>query len=1752
MHQNILQNKNSIKMKKIYIILLAMLALSLTHLSVSAKISDGDRQALEGLYDGTNGPNWTNPWPWDPVTKKFTADPVDNPELFPGLVVKKTTGYVTEIHLSNNNLVGSIPEDFNIAEGVSALEYVKVIDISQNPGLSGAVPSEFISFMVRLDTLKMAQVRLTGPLPDNINEMVELNYMDISFTGIDHIPATIGGITQLSYLNLSENLMTTIPVEIYNLSALNILNLSNNQINEIPALPNGVSGASSGVVLKVANNRLDFCDLENLKAGFPNANITVGKQSLSSNINPIIKNIPFEGTTILDANVCGNGNTYQWKVSITNSPYVWTNIEGATNSQLQLTVTSTKYYRCDVNNPVNPSLTIYSRIYKVVVGADLAPDVTFYYNEDQVGELTNFPNYDTKLKIKAEDPNYTITFNSSKVVPTGSPVKYFYHPTPNFFGDDIIEYTVTAKGNNYLGYLTMTLAPVDDAPVLTITPPANALMEEGKYVVTFGDSLTFLFTYNDDIDMGRSCYNYSFPLPSSTNWVNNIIKDGNLKSGKIICKPKANPDGISDKLIRFQAKEGCTEGRELSSNLTTFTARVKNKPVNNPPVVSNQTFNMYPNPASLLSKSFTVSDETPYNSLIFNVTQPANGTVTVSANLFTYIPKKDFTGTDEINYTVSDGENPAVAGKVTINVTYPAALGSIPEQVFSNLTQNSVVTTYPKSNFGFTTDASFYYPQELAAMLNYTPLTFWNIILGYTISLKPEFNIASVPTFLIPTINEFIDSVGTWTYKYKGSQYLIGTQNIKLELAIPPATAPDKYEQLNAQATAASTISVANDTVEVVYGESIDLVFPAINYLTGQLQMQLVGQPTKGTLNEFVFASYTATIFTNYKGSYTPKTNADVYDVITYLVSNGLETKTATKTIHIRPVKKAPSIAIIGNKQILEDDLLTLAIPVTDEDNENNELSMEAEITPIIEGFIAEVNNGVLTVIPPENFNGEVFVKITVTDPDQQSDNQLFVLQITPVNDPPSLYVPKKSYTIDYNTPLNVEISASDIDENDNLSLSFTGLPAWLTPDFKDESYVVLTGTPADTDAGMFTIGVKANDGTEMISSSFAVKVNGPIPDNPPVVLNALDDIELPKKSAPYTIDLNSIFNDADSDPMQFSILDNNNSNWISATLSGSIVTLTIVDADFTGYSNIRVQAESKGINASTTINIFTPDNAPITGDALPQIVGWKNDADYLVDLTAAFSDPDGDELTYHVESVQHPDVITVTIEGTKARVHFNEGKGGTTEVYISASAYGKSASNGFIVSIKDAAPVLKQGVANQSLFKNDQPLSIDLSNLFTDSDDATVDLSVLSISNGNILTAQITNNTLVITPKGNADGVSDITILGKSGTYTIEYTFQVTVNDLIPVVDQAPGDQLVPKNSAAFELDLSKLFKDEDDPYVSLSIKSVVDQSLFTYSLYGYKLTITPIAGKSGSTNITITGTASGKSVDYTFKVTLDDKAPKVNVAISDKTVLKNSADLSINLSTLFIDEDDSDMTLSIKSVSNQSLLTATISGTTLTVKIKAGIAGVCNITIQGTSGGKTVDDTFTVTVNDQAPIATAIPAVKAEENDAPFEIELGTYFSDPDGDALTYTVTANSKTSLIGTSISGSKLTIEFKANQFGTAELEITATADTKTVKATISITVDEKVSVNELLSNDNIEVFPNPVDNHISLKWTGENSLGFINYSISDVMGRIILEQTISSVQPGKAQHIDLTRLSKGAYFMHLTIESRIYSYRFIKE
>jgi hypothetical protein len=159
-------------------------------------------------------------------------------------------------------------------------------------------------------------------------------------------------------------------------------------------------------------------------------------------------------------------------------------------------------------------------------------------------------------------------------------------------------------------------------------------------------------------------------------------------------------------------------------------------------------------------------------------------------------------------------------------------------------------------------------------------------------------------------------------------------------------------------------------------------------------------------------------------------------------------------------------------------DILISYVNVEDIDNPGTDLSLE-----VLSGSNYSFNNN--TVIPATDYNGELTVNIIVNDLEDSSEPFGLLVDVTPVNDTPSINIPQ-ILTAYENLQYSQVITASDADPDDSITLSDQLKPDWLS---FNSSTGVLQGTPDDSDVGEDTVIIRAFDGTVYVDSSFIIEV---------------------------------------------------------------------------------------------------------------------------------------------------------------------------------------------------------------------------------------------------------------------------------------------------------------------------------------------------------------------------------------------------------------------------------------------------------------------------------------------------------------------------------------------------------------------------------------------------------------------------------------------------------------------------------------
>lgn len=197
---------------------------------------------------------------------------------------------------------------------------------------------------------------------------------------------------------------------------------------------------------------------------------------------------------------------------------------------------------------------------------------------------------------------------------------------------------------------------------------------------------------------------------------------------------------------------------------------------------------------------------------------------------------------------------------------------------------------------------------------------------------------------------------------------------------------------------------------------------------------------------------------------------------------------------------------------------------------------------------------------------------------------------------------------------------------------------------------VALSGTNLTVtavSAGNATVTVTARDPAGLSASASAnvtvTESNRPpsavLPVAPPQTVGVGDVI---------TVDVASFFNDPDGDPLTYSATSANTSV-ATVSVTGSVLSGAAVGEGSTVLMVTATDPEGLFASLSVPVTVVQPNRPPAASGPLPpQSVQAGNSVD--VDVSAYFSDPDGDALTYTASSSSE-DVVTASVTGSAVTV---------------------------------------------------------------------------------------------------------------------------------------------------------------------------------------------------------------------------------------------------------------------------------------------------------------------------------------------------------------------------------------------------------------------------------------------------------------------------------------------------------------------
>ncbi|WP_419163331.1 Ig-like domain-containing protein [Candidatus Palauibacter sp.] len=537
-------------------------------------------------------------------------------------------------------------------------------------------------------------------------------------------------------------------------------------------------------------------------------------------------------------------------------------------------------------------------------------------------------------------------------------------------------------------------------------------------------------------------------------------------------------------------------------------------------------------------------------------------------------------------------------------------------------------------------------------------------------------------------------------------------------------------------------------------------------------------------------------------------------------------------------------------------------------------------------------------------------------------------------------------------------------------------------------------------------------------------------------------------------------FSDADGDELSY---DAGSSNEAAATVSmdGSSATVTGV-ADGTAVVTITARDPDGGAAAqsvSVTVGDGVAENrSPVAVGTIP-----AHDVDVggaiSIRLGAYFSDPDGDALTYAAES-SNSDAATTSVEA--ATVTISGVADGKAVVTVTASdPDGESAEQTVSLTVGDGVAENRSPVAVGTIPAYDVDvggaISIRLGAYFSDPDG---DALTYGAESSNSDAASTSVEAATVTISGVADGKAVVTVTASDPDgESAEQTVSVTIGDGDSSNNPPVAQGSIPDHSVGVggtvTVDVTGYFSDADGDELSYMASSS-NADVATASMEGTTVTIEGVA--AGQAVINVTASDGESTVAQGFSVTVE-AAPANNPPVAQGSIPDHSVGVggtvTVDVTGYFSDADGDELSY-MASSSNADVATASMEGTTVTIEGVAAGQAVINVT--ASDGESTVAQGFSVTVEaapvNNPPVAVSTIPGSSFEIGGTGTIDAAGYFSDADGDELTYTGSSSNE-GVATVAMEGSTATIT--AIAAGDAVITISASDGSASVSQGFTVTV-----------------------------------------------------------------------------------------------
>ena len=529
-------------------------------------------------------------------------------------------------------------------------------------------------------------------------------------------------------------------------------------------------------------------------------------------------------------------------------------------------------------------------------------------------------------------------------------------------------------------------------------------------------------------------------------------------------------------------------------------------------------------------------------------------------------------------------------------------------------------------------------------------------------------------------------------------------------------------------------------------------------------------------------------------------------------------------------------------------------------------------------------------------------------------------------------------------------------------------------------------------------------------------------------------------------------FNDPNGDMLGY-VATSSNPAVATASISGTSITIRAVAP---GNASVTITAtDVGGLQGQQSFQVTVPNRPPHPTGTIPSMTVTVGKTGTL-DASGFFSEPDGEALSYGAQS-SDPAVATVSVAGSTVTVTA-VAKGATMVTVTATDPGGLSATQTFQALVPNRSPVPVGTIPDETVGAGSS-VNVNLTPYFEDPDGDPLSYTAMS-SNTGVVAASVTGSTLTVAGAAKGTVTVTVTAMDTEGLEATQ-TFRTTVPNRPPSPTDAIPDHTI-RVGETVTIDLSNHFDDPDGDALTYAA-TTTNSGMVRMSVSGSNVAITAVA--KGTANVTVSATDDeGLAATQTFRSVVPNQAPEPISMIPDQTAHVNET-VTLHLSTYFEDPDGDALTYHAMS-SNSGVARASQAGSTLTITAVALGEAVLTVTASdgdGASATQRFDFDVVETNRSPRPVG-SIPALALVAGGTE-TINASGYFTDPDGDPLTYTATSSS-IGVASVVVTGSTVTI--MAHAAGSATVTVTASdPGGLAAQQNVSVTVDARSRDREAL-------------------------------------------------------------------------------------